>query len=201
MTTGDRGPFDSFDEVCTQAQGPPVTRTHYDDLPHRDLHAFCKQRGNAKKDSKASLCARLRKMDEVESARGLSMRRSRTQQDVMDSCEPVGSGQRLDKRRRRADARLNFVTNKESLNHHAQWRDKGMQLFRSTHRIYRVGRLMSYLLRRRRMSVIAFWGKNRPRRRKVYMSRMCLRPGSDSWKRGRRSRFIAPWSKGNATRR
>ena len=39
---------------------------------------------------------------------------------------------RVDKRYRRADANLNFVTNKEILKHHAQWREKGMQLFRNT---------------------------------------------------------------------
>ena len=132
MATDDRGPFDSFDEVRTQTQGPPVTRSDFDDLSHRDLYALRGQRGYARKDSKASLCARLQKMDEEESERGLPMKRSRTQQDVMDSCDPAVLGQRLDKRCRRADAHLNFATNKEITKHHAQWREKGAQLFRNT---------------------------------------------------------------------
>ena len=60
-------------------------RIDYDDFSYRDPHDLCKQRGYARKDSKASLCARLRKMGEVESARGLSMKESRTQQDAADS--------------------------------------------------------------------------------------------------------------------
>ena len=130
--TDDQGPVDSFDEVCTQTQGPTDLRTDYDDLSHRDLHDLWKQRGCARRDSKASLCARLRKMDEVESARGLPMKRSRTQQDAADSREPVELGRRSDKRCRRADTYLNFVTNKEISKQHAQWRERGMQLFRNT---------------------------------------------------------------------
>ena len=93
--------------------------TGYDDRSHRDLHELRKQGGYARKDSKASLCARLQKMDEVESARGLSMKGNRTQQDVMDSYEPAVLEQRLDKRCRRADAHLNFATNKAITKHHA----------------------------------------------------------------------------------
>ena len=123
MATDDQGPPDSFDEACTQTQSPPVTRTECDDLSHRDLHELRKQRNYAKKDSTASFCARLQEMDEVESARGLSMKRSRTQQEAMDSREPVVLGRRLDKRCRRADAYLNIV---------AQWRDKGIKPFWNT---------------------------------------------------------------------
>ena len=35
----------------------------------------------------------------------------------------------LEKRRRKADAYMNFVANKEILKQHAQWWDKGMQIF------------------------------------------------------------------------
>ena len=59
MATGDRGPFDPFDEVCTQTQGPPTTRSGYDYLSRRDPHELHKQKGYARKDSKASPCARL----------------------------------------------------------------------------------------------------------------------------------------------
>ena len=71
-------------------------------------------------------------MDEVESARGLSQKRSRTQQDAVDSREPVLFGRRSDKRCRRANAYLNFATNKGITKQHAQWRKKGMQLLRNT---------------------------------------------------------------------
>ena len=111
MATDDQGSPDSFDVARTQTQGPPHTRADYNGVSHRDLHALRKRRGFAKKGPKASLCTRLRKMGEVESARGLSTKRSRTQQYAMDSCEPTVLGQRLDKRPRRADAHLNFVTN------------------------------------------------------------------------------------------
>ena len=89
MATDDQGPPDSFDEACTQTLGPPVTRTGYDDLSHRDLHELRKQGGYERKGSKASPCARLRKMDEVDSGRGLSMERGRAQQDVAGACEPA----------------------------------------------------------------------------------------------------------------
>ena len=71
-------------------------------------------------------------MDELESARGLSMKRGRTQQDVAEARQPAVLEQRLDKRRRRADAHLNFVMDKEFSKHHAQWWGEGMQLFRDT---------------------------------------------------------------------
>ena len=132
VATDDRGPFDSFDEVCAQTQGPPVTRTGYADLSRRDLHDLWKQRGYAWQDSKASLCTRLRKMDEVDSARGLSLMRGRTQKAMAESCEPAIEEQRSYKRRRRAYAHLNFATNKEISKHHAQWRNKEMQLFWNT---------------------------------------------------------------------
>ena len=132
VATGDRGPFDPFDEVCTQTQGPPQTRPGRDDLSRRDLHALRQQRGYAMKDSKAPPCARLRNRDEVESARGLSMKKSRAQQDVAQACEPAVAEQRWDKRFRRADAHLNCVTNKAILKYHAQWRNTEMQLFRNT---------------------------------------------------------------------
>ena len=38
VATDDRGTFDSFDEVCTQTQCPPATRTGYEELSHQDLH-------------------------------------------------------------------------------------------------------------------------------------------------------------------
>ena len=132
VATHDRGPFDSFDEVCTQTQGPPLTLTGYEDLSHRDLHELCKQSGYARRDSKASLCARLHKMDGVDSARVLSTKRGRTQEEMAESCEPNVEEQRLDKRCRRADAHLNFVTDKEISRHHAHWWDKEGQLFWNT---------------------------------------------------------------------
>ena len=110
MATDDQGPFDSFDEVCTQAQGPPTTRTGNEPMSHQDLRDLCRQTGYARRDSKVSLCARLKKMDEVYSGRGPSIKAGRTQQDVAEACDPVASGQLLDKRCRRADAHLNFVT-------------------------------------------------------------------------------------------
>ena len=67
-------------------------------------------------------------MAEVDSARGLSVKRSRTKQDVVEPRELVTTGRQPDKRRRQADAYLNFATNKKILKRHAQWRDKGMQL-------------------------------------------------------------------------
>ena len=73
MATDDQGPLNSFDQTCTQTQGPPTVQSDYDHLSHRDLHDLCKQRGYARKDSKASLCTRLRKMDEVEASRGVSI--------------------------------------------------------------------------------------------------------------------------------
>ena len=106
MATCDQGPLASINEVCAQTQGPPEMRTDYDDLSHRDLHDLCKQRGFAKKDPNASLCTRLRKMDEVESARGLSPKGNQTQQDAADSREPAVLGRRSDKRCRcRSDKR------------------------------------------------------------------------------------------------
>ena len=60
------------------------------------------------------------------------MKRGRTQQDVTDTCEPAALEQRSDTRCRRADAHLDFATNREIAKHHAQWRGKGMQLFRNT---------------------------------------------------------------------
>ena len=80
----------------------------------------------------ASLCARLQGMDEVESARGPPLKKSFTQQDAADSREPVVLGRRPDKRCRRAEAYLDFVTNKEISKQHAQWREKEMQLLRNT---------------------------------------------------------------------
>ena len=65
-------------------------------------------------------------MDEVASARGLSLKRKCTRQDAADSREPAVLGRRSDKRCRRADAGLNFVTNKEIPKERAQWRDKGI---------------------------------------------------------------------------
>ena len=38
VATDRQGPFDSSDESCAQTQGPPVTRTGYEELSHRDLH-------------------------------------------------------------------------------------------------------------------------------------------------------------------
>ena len=43
MATGDQGHLDSFDEACTQTQGPPDMRTDNEDLYRRDLHALRKQ--------------------------------------------------------------------------------------------------------------------------------------------------------------
>ena len=43
MATGDQGPLDSFDQTCTQTQGPPTVQTDYDHLSHRDLHDSRKQ--------------------------------------------------------------------------------------------------------------------------------------------------------------
>ena len=123
MATGDQGPLDSLDEVCAHTQGPPDLRTDYDDLSRRDPHDLCIQRGCARKDPKASLCARLRKTDEGESARGLSMKGSRTRQDVADSRELAVLGRPSDKRCRRADAYLNFARDKEFSKQHAQWWD------------------------------------------------------------------------------
>ena len=37
VATDDQGPFDSFDAVCTQTQGPPDTQTGYEELSHRDF--------------------------------------------------------------------------------------------------------------------------------------------------------------------
>ena len=59
-------------------------------------------------------------MHEVESARGLSLKRNRTQQDAADSHEPAVFGRRSDKRCRRADAYLNFVASEEISEQHAQ---------------------------------------------------------------------------------
>ena len=46
VATDDQGPLDSFDEVCARTQGPPVTRTGYEELSHRDLHDLRKQGGS-----------------------------------------------------------------------------------------------------------------------------------------------------------
>ena len=129
MATDDRGPFDSFDEVCTQTQGPPATRTGYEELSHRDLHDLRKQRGYARKGPKASPCTRLRKMDEVDTARGSPMKRGRIQKATVESGEPAVEERRVDKRYRRADAHLNFATDKEILKQHGQWWGKEMQFF------------------------------------------------------------------------
>ena len=119
VATDDQGPLDPSDKACTRTRGPPVLRTDYDTRPHRNLHELRKQRGYARKDAKAPLCARLRKMDEADSARGLSGKRSRAQQDVVDSREPVVAGRQPNYRRRQADAYLNSVANKEILKQHA----------------------------------------------------------------------------------
>ena len=111
VATDARWPFGSFDEVCSQIRGPPAPRAGYEELYRRDLHDLCKQRGYARKDSEDSHCTRLHKMDEVESARGLSTNRGRAQKKLAESCEPAVEEQRLDKRRRRADAHLNLVAN------------------------------------------------------------------------------------------
>ena len=71
-------------------------------------------------------------MDEVNSARGLSMKRGRTQKEAAESFEPAVEERRLDKRCRRAAAHLNFVTYKEISRRHAQWCDKEMQVFWNT---------------------------------------------------------------------
>ena len=73
-----------------------------------------------------------KKMGEVESARGPSLKRNRTQQDAADSRGPAELGRRSDKRCRRADAYLNFATKKEISKRHSRWREKGMQLLRNT---------------------------------------------------------------------
>ena len=92
VATDDQGPPDSFHEACTQTQGPPDLRAEYDALSHRDLHELCKQRCYARMDSKPSLFARLRKIDDVDSARGLSVKQSRVQQDGAGSRELVMTG-------------------------------------------------------------------------------------------------------------
>ena len=38
VATDDQGRLDSFDDACTQTQGPPVTQTGYEEQSHRDLH-------------------------------------------------------------------------------------------------------------------------------------------------------------------
>ena len=119
MATDDQGPLDSFEQTCTQTVGPPTATTDYDRLSHRDLHDLCKQRGYAHKDSKASLCTRLRKMDEVATSRAMSTKRSRDHQDGQELSEPPVDRRMFDKRRRKADAYLNFVANKEILKQHA----------------------------------------------------------------------------------
>ena len=129
MATGDQGPLDSFDQTCTQTMGPPTVQTDYDHLPHRDLHDLCRQRGYARKDSKASLCARLKKMDEVATSRVLSAKRSRTHQEEQELSEQPVARRDNEKRRRKADAYMNFVANKEILKQQAPWWDKGMQIF------------------------------------------------------------------------
>ena len=129
MATDDQGPLDSFEQTCTQTVGPPTATTDYDRLSHRDLHDLCKQRGYARKDSKASLCTRLKKMDEVATSRAMSTKRSRDHQDEQELSEPPVDRRVFDKRRRKADAYLNFVANKEILKQHAQWWDKEMQIF------------------------------------------------------------------------
>ena len=68
-------------------------------------------------------------MDEVDSSRGLSTKKGRRQQDEEETSEPAVLEQRLDERCRRAEAHLNLV---EISKYHAQWGDKGMQLFRNT---------------------------------------------------------------------
>ena len=133
MATGDQGPLYSFDQTCAQTPGPPTIRTDYDHLSYRDLRDLRKQRGYARKDSKTSLCARLRKMDEVATPRVLSAKRSRTHQEDQDLSEQPVVRRDIDKCRRKADAYMNFVANKETSNPHAQWRDKGMQIFGITH--------------------------------------------------------------------
>ena len=35
VATDDQGPFDSYDDACTRTQGPPVTRTGYEELSSR----------------------------------------------------------------------------------------------------------------------------------------------------------------------
>ena len=79
-----------------------------------------KQRGYARKYSKASLCTRLKKMDVVETSRVLSAKRSRTCQEEQDLSEQPVARRDTEKRRRKADAYMNFVANKEILKQHAQ---------------------------------------------------------------------------------
>ena len=91
-----------------------------------------KQRGYAREDSEASPRAQLREMDEVDSARRLSSRRSRAQQNAVDSRELAKTGRQHDTRRRQADAYLNSATKEEILKQHAQCRLAEMQLLRNT---------------------------------------------------------------------
>ena len=121
VATDDRGPLDSFDDACTQTQGPPTTRTGYEELSHRDHHDFRAQRGYARKDSKASPFTRKHKMDEADHWRGLPQKRNRVSKDPAASGDPDVEEHRADKRFRRADAHLNFATNKETRKQHGQW--------------------------------------------------------------------------------
>ena len=71
-------------------------------------------------------------MDEVDSARRLSSRRSRAQQNAVDSRELAKTGRQHDTRRRQADAYFNSATKGEILKQHAQCRQAEMQLLRNT---------------------------------------------------------------------
>ena len=129
VATDDQGPLDSFDNACTQTQGPPTGRTGFEELSHRELHDLRKQGGFGRRDSKASLRTLLHKMDEVDHWRGLSRKRNRVSKDPAEFGDPDGEEHRVDKRVRRADAHKNFVTDKELLKQHGQWWAKEMQLF------------------------------------------------------------------------
>ena len=60
------------------------------------------------------------------------MKRGRIQKEIVKSGEPAVEEQRAAKRCRRADAHLNFVTNKEIPKQHGQWRETEMQFVRNT---------------------------------------------------------------------
>ena len=107
-------------------------RTDYDALPHRDRHELREKPGCLRKDSKAPLWVRLHITDKANSRRDLSVKRRRSQQDVVDPRGLVMTGRRPGKHRRQGDAYLNFATDKDILAQHAQGRYKGMQLFLNT---------------------------------------------------------------------
>ena len=85
--------------ICVTApKGKHDLRKHdwrKQDLSHRDPHDLRKQRGFARKDSKPPQGTRLREMDEVDQARGSSLKRGRTPRELGETGDSVVDEQRV----------------------------------------------------------------------------------------------------------